>query len=595
MRFSPSDPTCTSRSRSMHSPLFKARLAQASATVRGELASGSHQIALAQLRQHKNSLTSIYALPAELIAEILSILAEEDFTTVEDSIDQMPYYARTVRAYTWITATQFCALWRRVALDNRRLWTRVWMTDLGLFKAFVERSVGQPLYVNTWRGHASNMEYDEMFMHLVANMHRVRSLHLWQCAAGHRLSWLYNRRARQLEVLKLRNLWNPPIPSPSPTPSPPSSSYRGDSDSDDDEASVEAKAFYSALMPELRRLEVKSCVQDDWAALLPSHLPTVTHLSIGCFSYSDQLDLIKRCQGVRHLVVEMTEDSWSSDDDEPWQAPSVTLPSLIYLSVDPPSWEMLKQGAIQPIRTVNFVCNGGSMDAAQAFNALMDLLDWETLKDSTQLALARPDRLFMTWSADNMFSLRACDASGKDVITLNSPALEESFFLPYIHLIGSSDTSCVTTQEIDVGFIPASSIAQKCLRDFFFELSRATITTVIRLRNIYAFTLFVDSWRWYDPICRKCPRSHCVGCGAEGPPLGYISLETLVLDLGERHFMDANSWVLMWFVYSLRERRIRGPGLKRLKLSYSKSVGGLARSLENQVSPFVGEVIAEET
>ncbi|KAF8653236.1 hypothetical protein AX16_004065 [Volvariella volvacea WC 439] len=292
--------------------------------------------ALAKLRLY-NASKPISKLPAELIIEILTILVDEAQGNVAGTHD---------RVTGWIPATQFCAQWRKVALRSRGLWTRVWMKKLDLFKVFLERSVDQPLHIDTWRGRVNDTEYDEMFRHLVANMFRIRTLYLWQDLTGHRLSWLQGRRARQLESLRLHRIGLVLAPN-------------------NRRSATSSIAPDPSIMPKLRRLEVMSCVQEDWTPLLPSHLSAVTHLTIECFTQADQLDLLKRCYNVRRLSIRLINNR----PDSGFQPPRMMLRHLTHLYLDSLSWATLKQATLPSIRHVRLTPRFGFATRESVFAA----------------------------------------------------------------------------------------------------------------------------------------------------------------------------------------------------------------------------------
>ncbi|KAF8653238.1 hypothetical protein AX16_004067 [Volvariella volvacea WC 439] len=557
----------------MFSSLFKANsirlreLVDSGAVSKADRNVAAFATALAQLRRHKNSLQPLSKLPAELITEIITILIEKDIDAVADALDGASTHHHNAKFFTWLPATQFCTHWRDVALNNKGLWTHIWMTNVELFKAFLERSGDMPLHIDTWRNRASASAYDQMSSLLAENMHRVRSLRIWRRFAGHKISRIHGRPAPKLEVLELHGLRSRRV-------------RRSNRE-------IEFRAPDLGVMPKLRRLKIQSCLQKDWAPLLPSSLPTVTHLSIKCFYRNDQLDLLRRCKRVRHLSMEIIGTSPSIPEQN---STSIGLSHITHLNIDTPSWDVLKKESLHSIQQAHILIfpNSQSFRVQDAYQAFQGLL--EHRRALPQGSQEQHDRLSLTWTREDRFILKLRDATGKDVVTLDTPIKGPHIQQLFVEgLIWFTNKSNVDIEEIDVGYIPKHRVRSDIHR-LFSVLAYATRKTVIHLRTMHVFVSFLGSWTKRAPTSRQGHRDcSCEEC-EDVPHIGYLGLEMLILDIGELFFHEDNEEILEIFLDWLKERQLRGWELKTLKLRYIGKFKKKARLLQAQASPFVTEV-----
>ncbi|TDL22615.1 hypothetical protein BD410DRAFT_788439 [Rickenella mellea] len=151
---------------------------------------------LANLKSQRNTFSSIYKLPPEVIAHILRRV-------------------RTNRLSLWLSVTHVCRHWRQVALDCSSLWTTVNLSEQEA-KAFLERSRSALLTVRARRsGQADNKNVISL---LCDNLSRIRELRL---DAG-RYSWhsesfdintVFSVPAPFMEKIFIRNRWNATPPA----------------------------------------------------------------------------------------------------------------------------------------------------------------------------------------------------------------------------------------------------------------------------------------------------------------------------------------------------------------------------------------------
>ncbi|KAF8650903.1 hypothetical protein AX16_005050 [Volvariella volvacea WC 439] len=219
--------------------------------------------------------------------------------------------AKLVGVYSWISVSHVCTHWREGALGCSALWVNVWTTHLGLLKTLVERSKSQLLHVcllwrfmpeenvdnvnnaDSWEDTNGDIDAsrdgdkgeesidgvgnEEMIQLVAINMHRIQSLHVsgsaWRLA--HRL---LNIPAPRLETLMFSGIvWSDGRP---PGPANP------------------------GVMPNLRLIRVEEVEVLGSFMLLPLHLPSVTHLDLDTSATNGQLELLRRCPGVLHLLLE---------------------------------------------------------------------------------------------------------------------------------------------------------------------------------------------------------------------------------------------------------------------------------------------------
>ncbi|KAJ8517948.1 hypothetical protein ONZ45_g4959 [Pleurotus djamor] len=97
------------------------------------------------LQRYRNARYSLVSrLPPEIISRIFEEMA---FAIPKTSHWNLP---KTPHRY-WLSVTQVCHLWRKIAIDSPRLWTLVYTyTNKAFAKLCVERSRGLPLYLATF-------------------------------------------------------------------------------------------------------------------------------------------------------------------------------------------------------------------------------------------------------------------------------------------------------------------------------------------------------------------------------------------------------------------------------------------------------------
>ena len=91
---------------------------------------------ICSLKSRRNSLCSVSRLPTEVLSEIFLDLAE-----------QLQVQDRFKVDFKWISVAHVCRLWRHIAFQRGRLWSRIDMTTPDLTAAFVDRSNGAPLAI----------------------------------------------------------------------------------------------------------------------------------------------------------------------------------------------------------------------------------------------------------------------------------------------------------------------------------------------------------------------------------------------------------------------------------------------------------------
>ncbi|TFK66756.1 hypothetical protein BDN72DRAFT_961539 [Pluteus cervinus] len=111
-------------------------------------------IRLCILKSERNSLTTTYALPAEILGEIFTVVQEES-RYHDDSDSDLDDSSRTRSSssvhgqFSWLSVTCVSQHWRRVAVECPQLWRdiRVGTYPAPIIQTFLERSGGTSLSV----------------------------------------------------------------------------------------------------------------------------------------------------------------------------------------------------------------------------------------------------------------------------------------------------------------------------------------------------------------------------------------------------------------------------------------------------------------
>ncbi|KAF8642833.1 hypothetical protein AX16_009390 [Volvariella volvacea WC 439] len=529
--------------------------------------SGTHtagaeaEISTLEARRRRNSLVPISTLPPELIIKIQTHIVEDTFNAIgEDDLPTPPFHTH------WTPVAQFCALWRNVALACPSLWTYVPMDNLNWFKASVGRSGGLLLRIDTWRGQARLTEYNKVFGYLVANMDRVRSLRVRATSVASLFERLRNVPAPQLESLH----------------------YEGDDFVSSQLFSSPQSPIQEDIMPNLCTLQLVLRYKGGWNHLLPSQLPTVTHLAIKSGGEDDHWDLLNRCAAVRSLSIE-----YAGNQPHP-QAKKrpIVLPKLLSLHICGTPWALPCFLVLPSLQHVDMQVS--SEPDANFFSCLSEWLGGypgpSPSPSPPTRGHKRLDHLTLALCSRKMAVLSAQDSSGATLVTMSFSqrytiaAYYASLFERCAWLAG---TLFLGIRSIDVED-PAGWPAE-WLQSLFYALRDHVQVNTVRIRGVSAFLGFLShpqsshmreeggggggssSWRrkkWKKGVdenenasSREVCISVCVCEECEEMRVeSYPGLNVLVLDeLGEGIWAGVGH-LECWRVFErwLRERRGRG-------------------------------------
>ncbi|KAF8642975.1 hypothetical protein AX16_009288 [Volvariella volvacea WC 439] len=537
---------------------------------------------LIQLHRRRNALMPLSRLPLELVTSVLQHLIEEADTpqATRPNSEVTPFFS-------WTTATQVYAHWRNAALGCPGLWTYLSTTNLAWFKAFLQRSRNQSVCIDTSQGKAQDGEYDEMLQLLASNMQRVRSLTLLPECGEKKLLTLRNIPAPQLEILKcnVRGIMvhgHARVESPQPD-----------------------------IMSKLRKLEIASGFEG-LASFLPHTLSTVTNLNLRRLLPNDELEIIKRCMSVCHLVIEGTWTSAVSNDLNQLAPIPVVLPNLVSLRSLSPSLPMLASLALPALRKIDiriyFSNDNVTSRPPQQFPILAKIL--EPFIDDYR-TFTRLDHFSLIFGGSfNKFeyTVKGMNATGEELVSLaieyssfnrlrDEPTSDTPILLGLIELarmlripIRAMDvrgSSRRDFQEVFYLFRDRLDVTKICLRDtgvdnmlvIFLSLPYASnppCSPPLPTRSTLPPTTSQNPWVRLESLSRRleptksrkevrfCDCEHCRNIRMTA----YSNLGTLVLeDFKEEEMIKHYEprWLEL-FLGWLRERKEIGLGLVTLRL-----------------------------
>ncbi|KAF8651951.1 hypothetical protein AX16_004594 [Volvariella volvacea WC 439] len=514
----------------MFSPQLEAKIVQ----VDTEIAALQAQIV--QLRRRRNSLMPISTLPAEIIAKILKLVHDDAMDIMKGVKRENDYVECAYRIHGWIHVTRVYAHWRDIALDCPELWTFIWSTNIKAFDTYLERSRGLPLDLDIWH---CKRNHTKMFLHAIPYMDRVRWLRLWPRAIDWDYVGKHKIEAPQLGVLQF----------------PEAMGTHGGLN----------RADSPIAMPKLRYLEVSGESLSDCIRLLPQHMPTVTDLTLNDFEQTEEWDMLKRCQSVRRLTVNVP------DRASVRTMVTTVLPKLSHLRLNSVCWELtqLKAPSIQHI-DVQIAVKANKV--SECFGHFTELVNSKPLSDPTR-GSARPHHLSISCRSGQVAQVEAKDATGNSLITLNAELISSAvatidtprIFLERLPRFMESVVMGVRSIDVE----GKSGWRQEDLQALFFILQDEPDASFIRLRGIgeflsfLAFPSFEDHLKFTGKrstdIC-ACDRCHDMRI------YSFEGLKTLILDgideKGIQELENAKGWSV--FVEWLEERREKGIGLERL-------------------------------
>ncbi|KAJ8517910.1 hypothetical protein ONZ45_g4962 [Pleurotus djamor] len=126
------------------------------------------------LQRYRNARhTLVSRLPPEILSKIFEEMVFAIPRVLPGGTPKKPHRY-------WLSVTQVCHLWRKIAIDSPRLWTLVYTyTNKAFAKLCVERSKGLPLYLATYAAGTHNEKTIEYL--LGEHAARLWRLELWSC------------------------------------------------------------------------------------------------------------------------------------------------------------------------------------------------------------------------------------------------------------------------------------------------------------------------------------------------------------------------------------------------------------------------------
>ncbi|KAI0369209.1 hypothetical protein BV20DRAFT_968410 [Pilatotrama ljubarskyi] len=102
----------------------------------------AHETRVIELKGCINTMAPISRLPPEILSEVFALVAISDYEA-----QRRNHYGPS-HAYKWITLTHVCRIWRTVALNTPRLWSRIVLTKPDVAREVLARSKKAPLWVS---------------------------------------------------------------------------------------------------------------------------------------------------------------------------------------------------------------------------------------------------------------------------------------------------------------------------------------------------------------------------------------------------------------------------------------------------------------
>ncbi|KAF8648236.1 hypothetical protein AX16_006318 [Volvariella volvacea WC 439] len=527
------------------------------------------ELKLADLRRRRNALQPLSKLPPEIIGRILRQLVDD--TIANDQIS-LNYPA-------WIPTTQFFSRWRSAALGCSELWTDVRCTNLGWFKAFLERSKTQLLHVDTGKGRdksrqykngdegnsTHNSEYDEMFRLIAVNMYRIQTLYLRANLAGTRIIWLRNIPAPHLDTLQVSGSSDHfPTPSDLVTPN---------------------------ILPKLRQIQLESTTKRTWEYLLPSHLLTVIDINFDGFEMriNDLFRLLSRCPSIHCLSIR-----YGKANLEALVGTSpIVLSQLQSLKLFYPPWDALDFLAFPSISCVDIQTSIYN-DYSEGILDLCVLMLRRMLEpfNNPKRMGARIDHLSLVYSS-KMAELRLLARDSANVVLASfslDHTIESNRHSDYLdRLIQLARSMNLNFRSIYLGAWSGSGLLNQNL---FYQFRHQSHITTISIGHVYAFLGLLT---FFNPSCedgteQEQQKAICFCKECDSMRFGsFVGLKTLALGSAERMIGDEK--YLGLFLIWLSGRRKVGLGLETLILRFGST--DVEEEDLNRIREVVTDVIVE--
>ncbi|KAL7280716.1 hypothetical protein ACG7TL_005658 [Trametes sanguinea] len=160
-----------------------------------------HADTIVELKMQLNTMTPIARLPPEILAEIFALVST---TQYEESWRR--HYGSS-QVYKWLSVAHVCRVWRAIALDTPRLWSRIVLTRPEVDKEVLARSKKAPLWISA-NIHHQDDERAALLNTIMEDSVRLKELHLTGPArALQHLSAKWTNRADALEFLSLNSAY----------------------------------------------------------------------------------------------------------------------------------------------------------------------------------------------------------------------------------------------------------------------------------------------------------------------------------------------------------------------------------------------------
>ncbi|KAK0449069.1 uncharacterized protein EV420DRAFT_790460 [Desarmillaria tabescens] len=150
-----------------------------------------------QIESRKSRMAPVWSLPAEIIAEIITLTASDDNSDSLDTRHSMP----------WVLS-HVCHLWRNVALSTSAPWSRLYIDDTRgrdypfapeLLQTYLDRSKEIPLSVTI----NSSNNIDDIRERLTPHQSRLHTLELNLCLPGLKALSVLVANFPKLTILRL--------------------------------------------------------------------------------------------------------------------------------------------------------------------------------------------------------------------------------------------------------------------------------------------------------------------------------------------------------------------------------------------------------
>ncbi|KAF8647373.1 hypothetical protein AX16_006758 [Volvariella volvacea WC 439] len=490
------------------------------------------------LKRCRNALMPLLTLPPELVIRIITGLLKE-------ALMEGRKRHRKHKCFSWLSATQFCAYWREIALGCSGLWGEIWFIHLPFLKLYVERTNGQLLDIDA-SGVTFELSHEsEMFQVLIDNMHRVRSLRLPMGDTGY-WTQLQGISAPKLEELEL---WS-------------HSTIFG---------KIPPTSIGAGTLPNLRRLKLSSIPRDIWGFFLPSNLPSITDLILSSICLDDQLEMLSRFTAIRRLSVKYTYEPHTS------RSLRVAMPQLEYLELCGYSWALFDHLEMPSIRQMVVYWDTKFSDSRSIATVTSKFVQCLNL-----IRTHTPGHLALKTSRKAV-TLSVIDRTGNNVLVFHavhslgcSAEPTARFFGGLVQLAQTIDMSFQFI-DIAIGKGGCSSGVHSLSHSF---RSHPHIST-IRISDVW---FFPDLFLFSNPDSSTCGMGNtknlcnCCHCH-EAQVSAFPGLRTLILDdickWGVLSLLSSAEGRLSWLRESarwLKERKERGLELDTMILRFTGGV-----------------------